>query len=102
MAKEQLLRKRQRDLDRVCTTFRVDQPSYRFTLETCDELTGIILDSKGNRVATFDAENSAVVSKVATYNVCIEGEGTGTAYTEWMESGDTALIKVIFKGKKNA
>lgn len=90
MAKEQLLRKRQRDLDRVCTTFRVDQPSYRFTLETCDNLTGIILDSKGNRVAVFDAENSAVVSKVATYNVCIEGEGTGVAYTEWLESGDTA------------
>lgn len=88
MAQEIVLRKRSRDGNKVCTTYGISEPSYRFTLETCDDIEATIKDSRGLTVTILSLNApTAVVSKKGNYNICIEGVGIGTLYAEWTSSG---------------
>lgn len=88
MAQEIVIRKRSRDRNQVCDTFRIAEPSYVFTLETCDEIEGVIKDSKGLIVAVLTVNApTTIVSKKGNYNICLNGEGVGTIYAEWKQGG---------------
>ena len=84
MAKELLLRKLSTSHNPLCTSYRVDQPSYRFTLDTCDEgVDATIKDGNGTIIASVEQGSPAIVSRSGLYNVCINGRGAGALYVEW-------------------
>lgn len=88
MARETVLRKRSRDGRKVCTTYGISDPSCKFTFDTCDNIETTIKDSKGLTVAILSLNApTATISKKGNYNVCIEGEGIGTLYTECGQGG---------------
>ena len=88
MPQEIVLRKRERDGNKVCTTYGISETSYKFTLDTCDNIEATIKNTSGLTVAilTLNAPTT-VVSKKGNYNICIEGVGIGTLYAEWTQSG---------------
>lgn len=88
MSQDIILRKRSRDGNRVCTSYGISDPSYKFTFETCDDIEAIIKDSKNN-IVTILSPNAptAIISKKGNYNICIEGIGIGTLYAEWTQGG---------------
>lgn len=88
MPQEIVLRKRERDGNKVCTTYDISEPSYKFTLDTCDNIKATIKNTSGFVVAilTLNAPTT-IVSKKGNYNICIEGVGIGTLYAEWTQSG---------------
>lgn len=87
MAQETVLRKRNRDLNRVCTTYGIINPSCKFTLDTCDNIEATIKDSKGLTVTILSLNApTATISKKGNYNICIEGDGIGTLYSECGQS----------------
>lgn len=87
MAMETVLRKRNRDGNKVCTVYGIPEPSYKITLETCDDIEATIKDSKGLTVTILTPNAStATISKKGNYNICIEGVGVGTVYAEYTSS----------------
>lgn len=87
MAMETVLRKRNRDGNKVCTVYGIPEPSYKFTLETCDDIEATIKDSKGLTVTILTPNApTATISKKGNYNICIEGVGVGTVYAEYTSS----------------
>lgn len=85
---EMVLRKRARDLKKVCTTYGLLDPPCRFFLDTCDDIEATIKDSKGLTVSILSLTTpNATISKKGNYNICIEGNGIGTLYTSCGESG---------------
>lgn len=89
MAEQLVLRKRNRDLNRVCTSYSVTTTT-KFTLETCDPVVAYIRDSRGNVIAVLTEQSpSTVVTSNGTYNICLEGEGVGTLWAQpWSNSGE--------------
>ena len=88
MPQEIVLRKRERDGDKVCTTYGISEPSYKFTLDTCDNIEATIKNTSGLTISTLTLNApTTVVSKKGNYNICIEGVGIGTLYAEWTQSG---------------
>lgn len=88
MAQEIVLRKTSRSGNKVCKTYSITQPSYRFTLETCDNIEATIKDNKGLTVSILSLNApTALVTKKGNYNICIEGDGVGTLYAEWTSAG---------------
>ena len=89
MAEQLVLRKRNRDLNRVCTSYSVTTTT-KFTLETCDPVVAYIRDSRGNVIAVLTEQSpSTVVTSNGTYNICLEGEGVGTLWAQpWSNGGE--------------
>ena len=89
MAEQLVLRKRNRDLNRVCTSYVVTS-TMKFTLETCDPVVANIRDSRGNLIAVLTEQSpSTVVNAGGTYNICLEGEGVGTLWVQpWSNGGE--------------
>lgn len=89
MAEQLVLRKRNRDLNRVCTSYVVTS-TMKFTLETCDPVVANIRDSRGNLIAVLTEQSpSTVVNAGGTYNICLEGEGVGTLWVQpWSDGGE--------------
>lgn len=88
MAREEVLRKRSRDGNKVCTTYIVPKSSYALDFETCDgSVNCTIKDSGGRTLVTLTMTSSITVLDKGAYNICIEGTGTGTLYSEFTEGG---------------
>lgn len=90
MANFIVLRKRERDGNRVCIDYTIPEPSYKFTFDTCYELTATLKDSSNlTRAVLTQSSPVAVISDAGRYNICIgDGEGTATLYAEWISAGD--------------
>lgn len=89
MAQEIVLRKRERDGNKTCTVYNVSRSSYKFTLDTCDDVKAIFRDNNGQIVVSLtEDEPTVIISKIGRYNICIEGIGLGVLYVEYISKSD--------------
>lgn len=88
MSREEVLRKRNRDGNKVCTMYVVPKSSYTLDFDTCDgSVNCVVKDNRGRTLVTLTMTSSITVLDKGAYNICIEGVGTGTLYSEFTEGG---------------